>query len=97
VRFQYRVYATNRRVTGSTSGSPTRDANATNTALTALTGCGIASGVGDLATSLVNTDIFPNHWYVAVAQGNLDGDAARNTILLSVIDDSRIIRCNEGD
>ncbi len=97
VRFQYRVYATNRWVTGNTCGVPTSNAAQTNTAITGLNGCGITgTAVGDDGT-LVNSDVFPNHWYVVVAQGNLDGAGARNTILVSAIDDSRIIRCNEGE
>lgn len=97
VRFQYRVFATNRWVTGNSCGVATTNAAQVNTALTGLAGCGIASGVGTAANSLINTTVFPNHWYVVVAQGDLDGAAARNTILVSAIDDSRIIRCNEGE
>lgn len=106
VRFQYRVYATNAFDVGDSCDSPSTGTTivevqtAVDTALVELgptDGSCISSGVGTAAGALVNTTVFPNHWYVVVAQGDLDGDPERNTILVSAIDDSRIIYCFEGE
>ncbi len=98
VRFQYRVYATNRWAATDSCDDPADDPGDVNAALVALgpgSGACVASGVGTGSTSLVNTSVFPNHWYVVVAEGDLDSDPDTNTILISVVDDSRIIRCFE--
>lgn len=105
VRFQYRVYATNAWTSTASCGvvGGTAAANRTrvNTALLALgptNGSCVPDGVSTGAGALINTSVFPNHWYVVVAQGNLDGDAGdTNSILVSAVDDSRIIRCFEGE
>lgn len=110
VRFQYRVYATNAwsatNACGVAGGAASAAANITrvDTALKALgpsTDSCIADGVSANPNALINTAVFPNHWYAVVAEGNLDGNAggsgSTNSILVSVTDDSRIIRCFEGE
>ncbi len=98
VRFQYQVYATCRWAATDSCDPPNSNAAAVDSALQNLGGGGcIPDGVGVGATALVNTGVFPTHWYVVVAQGDLDSDPTTNTVLVSAIDDSRIIRCWEGD
>lgn len=81
VRFQYLVYASNSLSGGGCGGSPT--------ALPTNIGC--ATNVAD---NLVNSVVFGSNWYVVVARGDLDGDSVASNII-SAIDDSAIIMCNE--
>ena len=85
VRFQYQVYA--------------------NNTVTATGGCGTfvdRDSIGNLgcvsqttiSDTLVNDVVFPSNWYVVVARGDLNGDTNSSTIV-SAIDDSTIIMCNE--
>lgn len=92
VRFQYQVYATN----SVGCAAPTVGTAEVNTAL----GSCIANAVG-AANSFVSNTFFPDHWYVVVARGDLDGDGNgtfdedNNSLIISAIDDSAIIMCNE--
>ncbi len=80
VRFQYQVYASNE---VSSSG-----------------GCGAAdtmpSSVGCVSdvSNLIDTNIFGSNWYLVVARGDLDGDG-NSSAIISAIDDTSIISCNE--
>lgn len=87
VRFSYSVYASNSLGTGA---SPAACAAPSST-----------YGVRSLAGVCVNTSdvlvpnaIFGTHWFFIVARGDLDGDGIASNIL-SAIDDSRVIMCNE--
>lgn len=87
VRFQYSVYASN----SWAAATPCAAADATlgvRAAPAALVGC-----VNPI-TSLVPAAVFPTNWFFVVARGDLDGDGTASTIV-SAIDDSRSINCNE--
>lgn len=86
VRFQYQVYATN----SLGCAAPVNDDSAVNTALGV---CLTVDAVGS-AGAFVSSTFFPEHWYIAVARGDLDGDSV-NSMILSAIDDSAVIMCNE--
>jgi type IV pilus assembly protein PilE len=85
VRFQYTVHASNLWTAASACAAPVgaltvRDVN--------LNSC-----VNPL-TSLVPTAVFPTNWFFVMARGDLDGDGTASTIV-SAIDDSRSVMCNE--
>jgi prepilin-type N-terminal cleavage/methylation domain-containing protein len=87
VRFQYSVYASN----SWDAATPCAAADATlgdREEPAALEGC-----VNPI-TSLVPAAVFPTNWFFVVARGDLDGDGTASTIV-SAIDDSRSINCNE--
>jgi prepilin-type N-terminal cleavage/methylation domain-containing protein len=91
VRFQYAVYATNS-LTTTSACAPAADTGTSWGNLNSR-----AQGVGcvpNLSTNLVPASIFPTNWYVVVARGDLSGDGVSSNII-SAIDDSSIIKCNE--
>ncbi|MBN8554722.1 MAG: hypothetical protein J0L93_04685 [Deltaproteobacteria bacterium] len=81
VRFQYQVYASNSLSGGGCGSSPT--------AVPATLGC-----VANAQTVFANAALFPSNWYIVVARGDLNGDNTSSTII-SGIDDSQIVMCNE--
>jgi prepilin-type N-terminal cleavage/methylation domain-containing protein len=83
VRFQYGVYASNDISSGLGCGS----------ALTRPSSAALSSCVSD-PTALTNAAIFGSNWYIVWAKGNLDGDSV-NSMIVSAIDDSAVIMCNE--
>jgi len=86
VRFQYEVYATN----SLGCAAPANDVSEVNSQLSSC----ITNAVGS-PSSFVSTTFFPDNWYIVVARGNLDGDDSVNSIILSAIDDSTVVMCNE--
>jgi len=89
VRFSYRVYATSSMTELGPCAAPADGALNDRTS-----GVGGATCIQDFSTNLVPASIFPTNWYVIVAQGDLNGDGVASNII-SAIDDSTIINCNE--
>lgn len=87
VRFQYQVYASNAWNSG---------CGVTN--LRTYIGVDRGSAAGTVgcvnATNLIPISVFPTNWYVLVARGDLNGNGFASNIV-SVIDDSAVIYCNE--
>lgn len=83
VRFQYQVYASNQYSATAAGGCGTAETKA------ATYGCVAAN-------ALVPDTIYGSgsNWYVVVARGDLDGDGVTSNIL-SAIDDSNIMYCDE--
>jgi len=92
VRFQYQVYATNS-LSGSGCGTATHNVSAVNTALNPPSNPCVTAAVGSGNSFLVDTS-FNSNWYIAVARGDLDGDGT-DSLIVSAIDDSAVIECNE--
>ena len=90
VRFQYQVYASN----SLGCGTPANDAGAVDIALR-TTGACIATNPVVGVNGFVNTTFFPEHWYIVVARGDLDGDPAVTSMIVSAIDDKAIVMCRE--
>lgn len=88
VRFQYQVYASNS-INTSTGGCGSAATAPTSTDLPCLSGNIIGT-----SGAYVNTNVTPA-WYIVVARGNLDGNSAVNSMILSAIDDSAVVMCNE--
>ncbi|MDB5037229.1 MAG: Type pilin PilA [Bacteriovoracaceae bacterium] len=93
VRFQYQIYASN------SYASAVATTTACGTTLNQKTYIG-ASGALDCVGNVVNLipdtvfDPTQSSWYVIVARGKLSG-AAQGSNIISVIDNSAIIMCNE--
>jgi prepilin-type N-terminal cleavage/methylation domain-containing protein len=95
VRFAYQVYASNA-LTGAACGAG--DATSTlNSRANGINTCVVATTVN----TLVPAAVFPTHWYIVHARADLDGDAGGTcgdgecTELVSAVDDSTVIPCNE--
>jgi type II secretory pathway pseudopilin PulG len=91
VRFQYQVYASN---AWAATGCGAVQAKST---IGADRGGGGATGtVGCVTNSLqlIPDSVFSTNWYILVARGNLNGDSVASNII-SAIDDSTVIMCNE--
>lgn len=99
VRFQFEVFASNAVNTatgGCGAGGQARPTTAQmhGTGLT-LTNCNVN------ANQLAPATVFPTNWYIVVARGDLDGDTAGGgtndvtSLLVTAIDNSAIIKCNE--
>lgn len=83
VRFQYGVYASNSLSAGMGCG----------TALTRPSAAQLSNCVSD-PTALTNATVFGSNWYIVWASGDLNGDGTASMIV-SAIDDSTVIMCNE--
>lgn len=84
VRFQYQVYASHAFV-----------ANSCGTTYIAPISTALDC-VSNPATTFFPTSLFPanSDWFLVVARGDLNGDGTNSTIL-SAVEDSAIIMCNE--
>jgi len=91
VRFQYGVYASNSMTASSPCGAPADSSSSWGNLNNRAGSVGCA---GVLSTALVPASVFPSHWYVVVARGDLDGDGVTSNII-SAIDDTSIINCDE--
>lgn len=95
VRFSYAVHASN--TLGATAACDAPDATLGNRAGNIpSTGTACVSGA-TLQGTLVPNAVFPSHWYVVHARSDMDGDGTVYTEMISAIDDSTIITCNELD
>ncbi len=83
VRFSYSVYASN----SWDAADPCVAPDATLGNREATVGCASIN-------ALVPNAIFPDNWFVVVARGDLDGDGVASN-LLSAVDDSAIVPCDE--
>lgn len=83
VRFSYLVYASN----SWDAGDPCDAPDGTLGDRTATIGCASIN-------ALVPNSIFPEHWFVVVARGDLDSDGVASN-LVSAIDDSAVVPCSE--
>lgn len=90
VRFSYQVYATNSMTVSEACAAVPADGVLNDR----TSGVGGATCIQNFSTNLVPASIFPANWYVIVAQGDLNGDGVASNII-SAIDDSTIINCNE--
>lgn len=98
VRFQYQVYANN----SLGCGDPTTDLTASNNSIT--NGCGPSTNFAS-SGGFIDTDFFPDQYYLVVARGDLDGDNAGAeppdadsiSVMFSAIDDKTIVTCNETE
>ena len=100
VRFQYRVFASNQYTAASNTAcdAPTLARAASTGAIDALaTASGCPAAPNNVQSALlIPAAIFPDHWYIITAQANQDGDGT-NSILISSIDNSNIIMCNDTE
>lgn len=94
VRFQYQVYASN----SINCAAPVNNEAAVDAALATVTAGGTntacISDVVGAADSFVSSSFFPDDWYVVVVRGDLNGNGD-NSLIISAIDDSAVITCNE--
>ncbi len=87
VRFSYQVYSSNQYAAagcGAANGRPTQIPPA---------GAACATSVD---TNLIPAAIFPTNWYIVTALADFDGDGTFHT-MVSAIDDTNIITCNDLD
>lgn len=85
VRFQYQVYASNSYDAANACG-PVFDR-------TTIGNQGCVSGA-TISGQILDPAVFPTHWYLIVARGDLDGDGTTSTFIQATRNNN-IIACNE--
>ena len=87
VRFNYEVYASNNFDNAASSGCGTTFARA---------GVDTIACATNIVANIIPVSIFPTNWYIVVARSDMDGDGVMMS-LISAIDDTTIITCNDLD